>query len=79
VSGLDWATVVPGIQLAVGADVRLEITRYTTPCAKLSEQFKNGDFLRMSQKEHPGSSRVCARVLAAGVIRPGDAVRLLPQ
>ena len=76
VSGVPWASVVPGAVLAIGDGVRLEITRYTSPCAKLSAQFKSGDFMRMSQKAHPGWSRVCAKVLRGGVVRAGDEVVL---
>ena len=74
VSGVPWAAVVPGVVLAIGDDVRLEITRYTSPCAKLSAQFKSGDFMRMSQKANPGWSRVCAKVLRGGIVRAGDSV-----
>jgi len=34
--------------------------------------------VRISQKLHPGESRVYARILREGVIRPGDKARLLP-
>ena len=74
VSSVDWTMVVPGAQLTIGGTVRLEVTGYTTPCAKLSAQFRNGDFMRMSQKKHPGSSRVCAKVLTDGIVRAGDSV-----
>lgn len=77
VSGLDWPAIVPGVRLTIGDAVEIEITRYTTPCAKLSAQFRDGDFMRMSQKVHPGFSRVCARVLRAGTVRPGDAITVL--
>ena len=77
ISGIDWSAVVPGRRLAIGAEVELQVTRYTTPCAKLSRQFKGGDFLRMSQASHPGSSRVCARVVKGGLVRAGDPVALL--
>jgi MOSC domain-containing protein YiiM len=33
----------------------------------------------VSQKRHPGWSRVYARVLATGSIRPGDPARLLEE
>ena len=39
--------------------------------------FKDGEFARVSQKRHPGWSRVYARVLVEGTIRQGDPVRLL--
>jgi MOSC domain-containing protein YiiM len=77
VSGVPWTSVVPGTVLAIGDSVRLEITRYTSPCVKLSAQFKDGDFMRMSHKAHPGWSRVCARVLEGGIVRAGDPVVLV--
>jgi len=41
--------------------------------------FKGGDFTRVSQKRHPGWSRVYARVLVPGRIRQGDPARLLDE
>jgi MOSC domain-containing protein YiiM len=73
VSGLDWPTLVPGTRLRVG-EVDLEITRYASPCHKIGPSFLQQDFTRISQKVHPGWSRLCARVLTAGLVRPGDAV-----
>lgn len=73
VSGLDWPMLVPGTTLRVG-DVGLEITRYASPCHKIGPSFLQHDFTRISQKVHPGWSRLCARVLAVGVVRPGDAI-----
>jgi hypothetical protein len=35
-----------------------------------------GDFSRLSQDDHPGWSRICARVLHGGPIRVGDVVDL---
>jgi MOSC domain-containing protein YiiM len=77
VEGLDWAQVVPGRQLRLGADVRLEVTRYTSPCFNIGPVFRGREFSRVSQKRHPGWSRVYARVLVPGVIRAGDPVALL--
>jgi hypothetical protein len=54
---------------AIGETVLLHITR----------AFKDGDYARVSQKRHPGWSRVYARVLATGSIRQGDPVRLLDE
>ncbi len=73
VSGVDWAAIVPGTRLAVG-ETELEITRYTTPCAKLGRLFRGADFMRIAQQTNPGFSRVCAKVLKGGIVRPGDAV-----
>jgi MOSC domain-containing protein YiiM len=77
VEGLAWEDVVPGLRLAVGPDVVLEITRYTSPCTNIMRAFAAGEFSRVSQKRHPGWSRVYARVLQPGRVRPGDPVRAL--
>jgi len=68
--------VVPG---AIGETVLLQVTRYTSPCVNITRAFKDGDYARVSQKRHPGWSRVYARVLATGSIRQGDPVRLLDE
>ena len=56
----------------------LEITRFTSPCLNITASFTDGNYSRMSEKRHPGWSRVYARVLAPGRIATGDRVRLLP-
>ena len=78
VEGLDWSTVLPGARLLVGDTVLVEVTRYTSPCGNIRPSFLKGDYARVSQKRHPGDSRVYARVLRAGVLRRNDPVRLLP-
>jgi MOSC domain-containing protein YiiM len=77
ISGLDWDLVVPGSRVEIG-DAILEVTNYTTPCRTIRESFTDQKFMRMSQKHYPGWSRVYARVLREGMIRPGDEVRLSP-
>ena len=77
VSGLDWPGVTPGCRLRVGA-VLLEITKYTTPCFKIGGSFIDREFIRIGQTQHPGWSRVCARVLQPGIVRPGDTVEHVP-
>ena len=74
VSGLDWAKVVPGVRLGLGEEVVLEITDFAAPCKKNAQWFEGGDFRQLDQREHPGQSRVCARVLRTGTLRPGDPV-----
>ena len=73
-AGLDWARLKPGDRLRIGTDVRLEVTNYTVPCNQQTQWFKDGNFTRISQKKHPGWSRLYARVLAEGVVRPEDVV-----
>jgi MOSC domain-containing protein YiiM len=76
-SGLDWARLVPGAVLRVGASVRLEVTRYAEPCANIRGSFVDGQYGRISSKAHPGWSRVYTRVLEPGPVRVGDPVVLL--
>ena len=77
VEGLDWARVTPGTRLELGDQVLIEVTRYTSPCFNIKKYFSDGDFSRVSQKKHPGWSRVYARVLKQGAIKQGDPVRLI--
>ena len=77
VEGLDWERVTPGSRLELGAGVLLEVTRYTSPCFNIKKSFADGDISRVSQKSHPGSSRVYARIIREGMIRQGDTVRLV--
>lgn len=79
VAGLDWAAVTPGSHLLLGERVLLEVTRYTSPCTNIAPVFSQGDYSRVSQKRHPGWSRVYTRVRAGDVIRPGDPVRLVDE
>ncbi len=73
-AGVEWAGLKPGARVRIGPSVHLEITSYTAPCDQNARWFLNGDFKRISQKRHPGWSRVYAKVLAGGTVRPGDAV-----
>lgn len=75
--GIDWERVTPGSRLRLGADVLLEITRYTTPCTTIRGSFKDRDSNRIHHNLHPGWSRAYAKVLQPGTLRPGDAVELL--
>ncbi len=79
VSGIDWNDVTPGQKLSLGEEVLIEITSYTTPCNSIPESFVGGAYQRISQRLHPGYSRVYARVLRPGRIRIGQLVRLNGQ
>jgi MOSC domain-containing protein YiiM len=76
---LDWSLVVPDACLLLGERVLLQVTRYTSPCVNIAPVFVGRNYGRVSQKRHPGWSRVYARVLVEGAVRAGDAVRLLSR
>ena len=78
-SGIDFAAIQSGDHLRVGEHVLLELTRHTTPCKNITDSFKDGDFTRISQKLHPGESRIYARVVEEGEVRAGDPVQLLER
>jgi MOSC domain-containing protein YiiM len=78
VEGIDWELVVPGARFRLGDEVLLEVASFTSPCKTIRESFIEGRFVRISQKLHPGWSRVYTRVLSEGAIRYGDAVELTP-
>jgi MOSC domain-containing protein YiiM len=76
-TGLDWSLVVPGVQLALGPTVKLEVVSYTTPCRKNMRWFSDRRYGRINQKHHPGFSRVYGRVVQPGVITTGDTALLI--
>jgi MOSC domain-containing protein YiiM len=76
IAGLPWERVRPGARLILG-EIEIEVTSYTSPCANIEGAFLDGRFARISQKVHPGWSRVYVRVRRGGALRVGDPVRLL--
>ena len=73
-AGLEWESLKPGDRLKIGPAVQLEIMSYTAPCDLNAQWFRDGDVRRISQKVNPGWSRLYAKVLAGGIIKPGDEV-----
>ncbi len=76
VAGLDWNKVEPGTHIHIGPQLILEVTRFTVPCNTIQDAFLNHDYGRISQTQHPGWSRVYARVIQEGVVNSGDSVWL---
>jgi MOSC domain-containing protein YiiM len=76
-AGLAWDTLEPGTQLKIGPDALLEVASYCAPCEWNARWFRDGDISRISQRTNPGWSRLYARVLESGVVRPGDVVEIL--
>ena len=77
-AGVDWSVMLPGTTIDVG-EVRLVLTGFASPCKNIAPAFRDEHFVRVSQKVHPGWSRLYARVEREGVIAIGDAVRLVQQ
>jgi MOSC domain-containing protein YiiM len=69
--------LTPGARLALGDEVLIEISSYTTPCRVIAESFISGQFKRILQKVNPGDSRLYARVLRTGTIAVGQSVRVV--
>jgi MOSC domain-containing protein YiiM len=79
IEAVDWSHVVPATYLRLGPHVLLQVTRYTSPCLTIAPVFVGRESGRVSQKRHPGWSRVYARVLIEGWLRPGDEVRIVNE
>ncbi len=77
IEGLDWSRLTPGARLALGDEVVVEVSSYTSPCSTIRASFAGGDYKRISQKVNPGDSRVYARVIRTGRLAVGQTVRLL--
>ena len=73
VSGIDWTTIVPGIELAIG-EARLLITKYTSPCEDRSRSSRTTTHLPSSTPAGAGSRRVLrgGLVAAQGCGRDSD-------
>jgi MOSC domain-containing protein YiiM len=74
--GVEWDRLVPGVRLTIGS-VALRLTSFAVPCRRLRRCFDGARVGRVSQKTHPGWSRVYARVEHPGAVTMGDAVRLV--
>jgi MOSC domain-containing protein YiiM len=77
-AGIELARLAVGTRLAVGPDVLLEISGPANPCDVIKGAFTGGKSGRISILLHPDDSRMYARVVREGTVRPGDAIRVLP-
>lgn len=76
-AGIDWATLDLGACLQLGNEVLIQISAYTVPCSNIAESFRDRAFKRISQKLHPGESRLYGRVLRTGMLQVGQPVRIV--
>ena len=77
-AGIELSLLPVGSRLAVGDEVILEISGPANPCDVIKGAFAGGKSGRISILLYPTDSRMYARVERDGVIRPGDAIRVLP-
>jgi len=75
--GIDPGRLVPGVRLRIGGELEIELTSYTVPCRNIAASFIEGESIRISQKLHPGWSRIYARVLVPGSVRTGDSIAFI--
>lgn len=76
VTGLDWASVRPGVRLQVG-EVLCDVMAFAEPCKQNSAWFTGGDVRLMHESVGP-VSRVYAMVVKTGRISVGDPAVLEP-
>lgn len=75
--GIEWSLLPAGTRARVGDEVMLELVSPAAPCATQRPNFQGGRINRISILLHPEDSRMYARVLATGVVKPGDPIELL--
>lgn len=79
IAGLEWSELQAGDCLLLADGVLLEISGPAPPCRTIAASFLGGKFGRISEKSHPGWSRLYARVLVEGLVREGAPVRRVPR
>lgn len=77
ITGVNWDEIKPNIQMAIGGEVVLEMTKPTQPCKQIRPSFSDENSNRILEDKMPGWSRYYARVLKTGKIKTGDKVRIL--
>jgi len=76
--GFDVSALPIGTRLSIGSECVLELSSSVTPCRTIRHSFRDLRFGRLNVTAHPADSRMYARVIREGTVRPGDAIRLTP-
>jgi MOSC domain-containing protein YiiM/GNAT superfamily N-acetyltransferase len=76
VTGFDVSLLPLGTRLHVGSDLVLELSGRADPCRTIRGSFQGGRFGRLGAASHPADSRMYARVVVEGTVRPDDPIRL---
>ena len=77
-TGFDVSALPIGTQLEIGDEVLLELSGPANPCRTIRHSFTDLRFGRLAIAANPRDSRMYARVLREGTVRPGDRIRLRP-
>jgi MOSC domain-containing protein YiiM/N-acetylglutamate synthase-like GNAT family acetyltransferase len=77
-SGLQWSLLPVGTRARIGSELEIELSSPTTPCATQKPNFRDGYVNRILIDEHPSDSRMYARVIREGEVRPGDPIVVTP-
>ena len=77
-TGVEWSLLPVGARARIGTELELELASSTTPCSTQKPNFRDGKFSRINIDLHPSDSRMYARVLREGEVRPGDQITVLP-
>lgn len=75
-SGFDVSCLAVGTRLAIGDELIVEVSHAASPCRTIRHSFIDGRFGRLSINVHPEDSRMYARVIRPGVVRPDDPIRI---
>ena len=75
IQGQDWNKLKQGVILDIG-QARFELTNPAPPCKTIAKSFKEGRFVRISEKMHPGWSRWYAKVIKEGIVSLNDVVHI---
>ena len=77
-TGVEWSTLPVGTRARIGETLEIELASATTPCKTQARNFTDGRFSRISIDLYPSDSRMYARVLTEGEVKPGDPINVLP-
>jgi len=75
-AGIEWSLLPIGTRARIGATLELEVSSSTTPCSTQTHNFSDGNFNRILIERHPSDSRMYARVISEGEVRPGDPITI---
>ena len=74
--GFDASSLPVGTRLAIGGEVVVELSGPANPCRTIRHSFNDLRYGRLAASAHPADSRMYARVIREGVVRPGDPIRV---